>query len=81
MKAIEAHTPSDFEAFAAKYQTSGFCLSLEKAYGRFIRATMKHDGHKIITVIKACHLELGVVAMRRELNKGNFCPTCGAVRS
>jgi hypothetical protein len=80
MKAIEARTQSDFEALAAKYQTSGFALSLEKAYGRFIRATMQHQGHKIITVIEACHLGMGVMAMRRELNKGNFCPTCGAVK-
>jgi len=80
MNALEASTPSDFVELAAKHQTNGFPLLLEKTYGRYIRVTMRHNDHLISTVIRPERLGVCVRAMRNELNKGNFCPTCGALR-
>jgi hypothetical protein len=80
MKATDARTRKELDDLAIKHNSSGFPLRLEMAYGEHVRATMWHDWHKIITV---CHLKrVGIcaTAMRNELVKGNFCPTCGAVK-
>lgn len=81
MKALDARTREELDALAVKYNSSGFPLRLERAYGKYVRATMWHDWHKIITVCPIEKIGVCARAMRDELNKGNFCHTCGAVRS
>ncbi len=85
MMASKVRTKEEFEALAKRHNRSEqFNLTLEKAYpkynGRYIRATMRHNGHVIQTVVPFERIGPCVQAMRRELNKGNFCPTCGALR-
>lgn len=80
MKAIETRTRLELDELASKYSSSGFRIRIDKAYGNNLRVTMRHYGHVIISVDKAYRIGMLIRAMRDELNEGNFCPTCGAVR-
>jgi hypothetical protein len=83
MRADRARTPEELNALSekhARYINTGSTLRLATAYGHRVRATLWCKGHVLSSVDKADRLGLLVKAMRLEMNKEDFCPTCGALR-
>lgn len=61
-------------------ERTGFPVHVTAEGCRF-RITMRHAGHTMTTVDRKDCIGPVIIAMRRLMNSGNFCPTCGAVRS
>lgn len=61
-------------------ERTGFAVQI-RAEGCRFRIAMQHNGHMITTVDRKNCIGHVIIAMRRLMNSGNFCPLCGAVRS
>ena len=61
-------------------ERTGFPVQI-RAEGCRFRITMRHNGHTMTTMDRKDCIGPVIIAMRRLMNSGNFCPLCGAVRS